>query len=124
MNKFGFCCKRVGHAISYRALVSETPIKKQRRKELFSTFAKSQESDEIVFVPGKTPKSQPHRGTGSRWEQWFGASDEQDGDGRSSDNSNVLTVSSEYPPLDSGKTVDNLRRLQATTYDSLDWKVP
>ena len=98
------------------------PGRLTRIKRLVTVMARSQETDEIVFVPGQTSKSQPRRGTGSRWEQWFGASEEMNGEGSKS-SEGIENAAADHTQGEPGKAVDNLRRLQAATYNSLDWKV-
>jgi hypothetical protein len=87
-------------------------------------MSRSKESDEIVFVPGQTPKSQPRRGSGSKWEQWFGALEETPADGRVPDDVNAAYSSGDND-IDAAsiKNGDNLKRLQSATHNSLDWKV-
>jgi hypothetical protein len=92
-----------------------------RSNGLVAIMARSQEMDEIVFVPGQTPKSQPRRGSGSRWEQWFGADELEGKGGKSSEGSEH--AGADHTLTEPGKAVDNLRRLQSATYNSLDWKV-
>ena len=88
------------------------------------TMSRSQESNEIVFVPGQTPKSQPRRGSGSKWEQWFGALDEKPADGRIDSEANASSsASADDADAASIKAGDNLKRLQSATHNSLDWKV-
>ena len=88
------------------------------------SMSRSKESDEIVFVPGQTPKSQPRRGSGSKWEQWFGAMDERPVDGQIQSDENAVS-SAEDDDVDAAsiKAGENLKRLQSATHNSLDWKV-
>jgi hypothetical protein len=87
-------------------------------------MSRSQESDEIVFVPGQTPKSQPRRGAGSKWEQWFGAMDDKPADELSHGEENAASSAGD-DDIDAAsiKAGDNLKRLQSATHNSLDWKV-
>ena len=77
------------------------------------------EGTEVVFIPGQA--SQPKRGTGNRWEQWFGTESAQASQGQyskqSSDAGGALPHSGFHKTDDIG---DNLKLLLATMLNSLD----